>query len=366
MISKKNILPLLMLLILSTTVHAEIERRQDREYLLGGGGTNYSNRKPDKNGLLTGTYSYDHYLFGMYAFGGYSGHLSTVPFESFKPGGVGFGIGLCFEYQYYYFKLNLGAGAALQHVTNTLNDTTFFNNNVYDARGYNYQLQYDFYKRQDVAISYHGQVHLLAGMGYNHFYFLAGFKVNHTFHGSTRVDMFGTTSGRYEQYLGYFVEMDNHGLRKNVPVERKGPKLELKLDIIASFEIGTEWGNDMPHRSKYRPANGGQSKLEYRWRIAAFIDYGLLNIMPKTSKDYVYIPESYKWDFPEYQASHIFSTQDAAKYALHNLYAGVKLTILIGWYVDYKCRLCKPHDTERTMSNPYVKKRRSYRTGSGR
>lgn len=357
---------MVVLLSQSILIMSAPELRSNREYLLGGGGTNYSNRKPDRNGLLTGTYSYVHHLFGFYINGGYSAFLSNVPFESFKPGGSGMGLGLCYEFQYFYFKLNLGAGLAYQHVTNTLSDTTFFDNTVYDARGYNYQLQYDFYKRKDHALSVHGQVPILAGLGYNHFYFLAGVKLDYTMKwGYTRVEMYGTTSGRYEQYLGYFVEMDNHGLRKNVPVKRENDYLKLKIDVLASFEIGTEWGNDMLHRSKYRPANRGQKKLEYRVRVAAFADYGLLNIMPRTQEKLIYIPDGYKWDFPEYQAKHVFSTADASGFSLHNLYAGIKLTVLFGWYIDHLCVLCGPHDTERTMSNPYVRKKRYYRTGSG-
>jgi len=334
-----------------------------RRDMLGGRGTNMSeNRHIDRNGLRTGIYGNQHFLWGFYADGSYSALFNTVPNATFRPGGYAFSIGPCFEYQNAAFKMQIGLNVRYQEVKNRIADTTFYDLNVYDARGSRYNLQYDFYNRVDLSRNLYLQMPVLFGMGFYPMYFLAGLKPTISVYGSTKVNAFGTTSGTYEQYLGYFVEMDNHGLRKNVPIELTGGSLfGYKFDLLASVECGFEWGDDYAkgasRGSRYRIKGG--IRAEYRFRIAAFVDYGLLNISPKMTKPLVYIPGDYKWDFPEYQFNHDFSTDMATKEQIHNFYAGVKVTVLFGTYVYKKCLLCGEWISEVATSGPYYNSRQA-------
>ena len=330
---------LLLLLALCVSVWAK-----KPNHMLGGGGTNFSGIQKgylDKHGLRTGQYSDVHHLFGAYGIGTYSAFHSSMSNVSFKPGGYAYGGGLCYELQASYFKFQIGAGVAWQNVRNNIADSSFYDKGVLDARGYPYTLWYDFKKRQDQAWNLHAQVPILFGAGLRYMYFLAGFTFDHILPvGGTKVTAEGTTSGTYPQYLGYYVEMDNHGMRKEVPLLRHGDYLHLKFDVLATLEIGGEWGKIIEGR--WKPNHIGSRGMEVRTRAAFFAQYGLCDIMPDGSEKLLYIPPSYKWDFPEYQMAHAFLTEDATYKTLHNFYVGVKVTVLIGFFTDKKCRLCDP------------------------
>lgn len=338
--------------------------QRPRAYLLGGGGTNMSEyRHVDNHGLRTGMYGHVHNLFGIYVDGSYSMMLNTVYLANNQPGGYGVGGGICYEHQRGMLKIHIGLGIRYQDVQNSIGDTTFFNNSVYDARGYNYQLRYDFTERVDRAYNLHAQLPVLLGLGIERWYFLTGIKANLTIDGSTFIHVNGTTSGTYEQYLGHFVEMDNHGLRKQVDLDYVGTRLTLKPDVLFSFETGYEWGEDFAPRSRYRSRAAGDW-TEYRLRIAAFIDYGLLNICPQTDAALVSIPQGYKWDFPTYELNHTFATDIANGRHVHNFYAGIKITCLIGFYEYKRCVLCGDWHSEADMENPKIKQKRYQRSGN--
>jgi len=262
-----------------------------RAYLLGGGHTNMSGRQwhLDPNGLRSGTVGYVHNLVGLYVDGSYSGLYSNVPNAHLLPGGYGIGGGLCYEHQRGMFKLQLGIGLRYQDVSNRVNDTTIIDNQVTDSRGYNYALKYDFQERIDRAYNLHAQVPILLGLGIRRFYFLTGVKLNYTFKGSSSVRQIGTTTGTYQQFQGQFSEMDNHGMRNKVDMFSRTDQVDFKSDILFAFETGYEWGDDIhPNRSsRFARTN---NYVEYRLRVAAFVDYGLINICPQTDKNFLHIP----------------------------------------------------------------------------
>ena len=357
--SSKHIALVLLLLFCSMFTQAE----RQRAYLLGGRGTNYSDLTQGQlrrnNGLRTGMYSNVHHLFGAYVDGGYSCMFNTIPLANATPGGYDIGGGLCYELQSYHFKFQVGIGAKWQNVLDSVARIQFEDNTVYDARGYNYTIYYDFYNRGDRSRNLHAQVPILFGGGWYKAYFLAGFKLNYTIWGDTHIRSFGTTTGRYEQYLGHFVEMDNHGLRKNVPIDQHRDGLNLKFDMLASLEVGYEWGKERPrgHYSDGYTSGGHKIHHESRYKVAIYADYGVLNISPKTNFDAIHIPSDYKWDFPKYEMNHIYSSKEAtlSNNRLNNFYVGVKLTVLIGFYTHEECILCpNGWKSEYDMSNPYL------------
>ena len=356
----------LLLIVMFICSIAGVAAQKPRAYILGGKGTNYSDRKLDHNGLRTGVYADIHHLYGFYADGSFATFHSTLPNVSLLPGGYGLSGGFCYEAQLYYFKLQTGIGIRFQNVRNNVADTVFYDNYVVDARVYPYTLKYEFRHRTDSAWNLHAQIPFLMGAGVSNFYFLSGFKFNYTLnYGKTFVNAVGETSATYPQYLGHFVEMDNHGLRKGVPIEREGDRLRLRFDVQLSLEVGAEWGRILHHRSRYKPVNKGVEQYESRFRVALFADYSIFNIMPRTEERMLYIPGSYKWDFPEYEFHHVFTTQGGLDSQLRNLYAGIKLTVLFGTFFNYDCRLCGPWESERDMANPKVERKRYRTDGNG-
>ena len=170
-------------------------------------------------------------------------------------------------------------------------------------------------------------------------YFLAGVKLNYAFWGNTKQTLKGSTSGLYERYIGVWEEMDNHGFRKDVPLERTGKQLQVKFDVMAHAEIGYEYTSfQNPHSYRIMP----NDRLDWRLRIAGFVDFGIVDICPRTNNVYYGIPDATIYDFPTYRMDHVFSTADAKRYWMRNLFVGVRITMLFGFQGKERCILCDP------------------------
>jgi hypothetical protein len=152
--------------------------------------------------------------------------------------------------------------------------------------------------------------------------------------------------------------MDNHGLRKNVPVNYTSTtkfNRPYPIDILASFEFGGEWGTEYtPRLSRYRPDGKPMQDFEWRLRIAAFCDIGICNF--NGSAGYlVEIPQNTKWDFCTFKMNHVLSLKDLHNSGIHNFYVGVKVTVGVGTKRYRKCVMCGEVQTELDMQNPYRK-----------
>lgn len=312
---------------------------------LGSGGSQYSHKNgPDKRtGLYRSANTGVHHFFGVWQDDSYSTFFHHIPNVSLTPGGGAISLGMCYEYQIDRLRFQVGAGLRGQSVKNYMSDTTIIRDYVHDTQGYNYRLKYDFRNREDKTRNLYVQVPLMIGYGFNNMYFMVGAKFQYAIAGNTCVLDTGVTTGTYSQYLGLYEEMDNHGLRKDVPYyNNRLPRLQLKADILVSAEIGYEW----VWENKLN-RNTSHTTKETRFRIAAFADYGVLNSNPNNNYDAIYVPEGpYQWDFPAFSRNHVFSTYLTQGKELHNFFAGIKLTVLIGVTVEYRCRLCTPFLSE--------------------
>lgn len=298
-------------------------------------------------GLHTSQYAGSHHLIGFSVEGSWTAFLNNMPQAKILPGGGAAGLHLLYEYQYSGLLFQTGVGVNYQRVYNNVTDTSIYHYNMHDTwEGVNdveFTLKHDFYHRRDFAHQLYGQVPLYighyllspAGVGY----WMAGVHVNYAFWGGTKQQLEGSTMGQYEAYLGIWREMDNHGFRKDVPIERKGDRLNLKLDVMAHAEMGYEITTyHGPHNYRVTAA----SRTDVRVRLAAFVDMGILNICPQTNNVFYDTPMETIYDFPTYRMDHVFSTADAKAFWLRNLYAGIRMTVLIGFPGNEHCILCDP------------------------
>lgn len=297
-------------------------------------------------GLHTGQYSGTHHLFGLSIEGGWSAHLTNMPHVSALPGGASAGVHLLYEYQYSGLLLQTGFGAAFQQCTNTIADTAISHEHMLDTwsgiKPAEFTLSHNFYQRTDFSRNLYGQVpiylgsYIIGARGVG--YYLLGVKVNYAFKGSTQVNLVGSTTGLYERYVGEFVEMDNHGFRKDVPIERKADRLQLQFELLGHAEMGYEMSTyrGMNH---YRRSRFGQT--DARYRIGAFMDMGILNAMPGTDKPFYETPAKTIYDFPTYEMYHAFSSKDAKSYWMRNIFVGARITVLFGLPVKQRCILCE-------------------------
>lgn len=324
-----------------------------RKNLLGGGGTNYSRRKQGRDGLLTQTNSAMHLLFGAYAEGLYSQQFLDYEEMANSPIGYAYGGGLLLELQLWkYVNIQSGVGVRKQTLKNKVPNFSLVDDNVVDAMGYPYHLYYDFYNRRDVGDYLHVQVPILIGHTWSKFYFLLGCKLNWTIKANSNITAIGSTTAKYDNFLGTFVEMDNHGLRKDVPIASRMDMLPEKgdywFDVLGSIECGVEFASGRLGSSRHPWVSKSRKwRFTYRSRIAAICDVGLSDLAPRTANSMVEIPVDYKWDFTTFKMHNVIMLNKIT--ALHNFYAGIKISVFFDFYDDSECRLCGDYQTEIDM-----------------
>lgn len=298
-------------------------------------------------GLHASQYSGSHHLIGFSLEGSWSSFVNTMPRAKMLPGGVGAGLHLLYEYQYSGFILQTGLGVTYQRVYNNIADTTIYHAHMQDTwSGVNpvdFTLKHAFYDRRDMAQHLYGQIPLYVGHyifgSYGIGYFLGGIQVGYALWGNTIQTLTGTTTGKYEKYIGIWEEMDNHGFRKDVPIEYKGGALALKIDLQAHLEVGYEYNTRQTAKDyRVRPSD----RMDGRIRFAAFADFGMLDICPNTNNAFYETPVETIYDFSTYQMNHVFSTKDAKDYWMRNLFVGVRITFLFGFQPAEHCILCDP------------------------
>ena len=314
--------------------------------LSGFTATNVNSKTDILNGLHAGLYTGAHHLLGVSVEGSWSGMVSSMPVARVAPGGGSGGFHLLYEYQNSGFIIQTGLGVNYQHVTVGVGDSVIYHENMLDTwsnvQPVEFTLKHQFEHRYDASTQVYGQIpfyvghYILSPLGIG--YALLGVQANYmAWGGRTRMTAIGTTSGLYERYIGVWEEMDNHGFRKEVPLERTGEPLKLKLDLLAHAEMGYEFST-FRSASNYKTRPG--DRFDCRIRIGAFVDFGILNICPKTNKTVYDLPMSTIYDFPTYQMDHIFSTADAKRFWVRNLYTGLRVTVLFGFPEKEHCILC--------------------------
>ena len=327
-----------------------------QEYMHEVGITNFSKRNPDTNsrGLRIGVYSATHFLFGIWAEGAFTQPFSISSNILTPSFGGSYGAGICFDFQRYYFRAQLGLGYRVQHLSAHIQDIIIKDDNVTDAWGYPYHLKYDFHNRVDHGTQHSIQIPLLFGSGIGSFYALGGAKiqVNTSTQATTKAEC--TTTATYDQFLGVFEEMDNHGLRKNVPINYTNTiEPWTIIDLLASLEAGWEYAGGIrtPGTTKYKPASSKDNAPEWRMRLAVYCDINCLHWVEKSTKvdindlpNYlVEIPQTTKWDISTFKMNNLlYSNTKIPGYS--DFSVGVKLTMCFGFYVNSRCVQCNPSD----------------------
>ena len=296
-------------------------------------------------GLHSSEYGGVHHMIGFSVEGAWSSLVSNMPAALVTPGGGSAGLHLLYEFQFNGLLVQTGVGVAFQRVYNNIADTAIYHPNIlYSWNGSAPILctvKHQFAERQDMSQQAYGQVPLYVG---HYFfgargigYFLGGIHANYAFWGTTQQRLTGSTYGKYEKYIGIWQQMDNHGFRQDVPIERTGKQLQLKLDVMAHVELGYEYNTRQSSKSyRRRPSD----RLDGRIRVAGFVDFGILNICPNTNGVFYEMPEETLFDFPTYQMDHVFATQDASKFWVRNLFAGIRVSFLFGFQPPERCILC--------------------------
>ncbi len=303
------------------------------------------------------------------------GEWSLIPTQSKYAGSVGVAGGAGFQYELQAgkkyssarFLMDLGVGAT-GGMTAYMQSSSMFTKleGQYDLQNELFDYNYEIQDRQDKYNNIAVQVPILFGVQYKRFYALAGVKVYANIWTKTSSTATVNTFGDYTG-LGYgiFRDMPEYQFFTDKKVSG-GVKTSLNLDLDLSFEIGARLGTilydvgyDVPKR-----------KIEYR--LAAFFDYGLIDVHTKGTKemlekpavydtnpespDYIYNPDGTNESMVRADRlvmNDIMSTNGFASF-VNNMMVGVKFTILFQMPEPGQCVICRDN---------YVSSARSYTGG---
>lgn len=316
--------------------------------------------------LLSGTIEakVNNYL-GAYA---NLGEWTMLPSQGkFGPSfGVAGGVGALYELQVgpmqkttrFLFDLGLGAtGGMTSYILSGTQEAVL--ENQWDLDGDPFSYVYGLQKRRDRYNDIAINVPLMIGVQHKKFYMLAGVKLYA--HVWTKTQSLATldTYGRYTD-IPDLRNMPEYQFFTGRSVS-SGIKTNLNLDVDLSFEIGGRIGEvvdavgfDVPKR-----------KTEYR--LAAFVDYGLLDLHKAGNLQPLVTADKYDTDpaSPNYVyhtttmvdnlvMNDIMSTTDFAK-AVNNLMVGLKFTVLFQLPEQGTCVICR--DAYRASSPRYSGRR---------
>lgn len=262
---------------------------------------------------------------------------------SSSTGGAG-AVGFMYDLQAGHFLLDAGIGIAGGHTLFLVPDWEYTLTNQTDKEGEKFDYIYQMHGRKDSYTNMMVQVPLLFGGQYKRFYALAGVKIG--LNVWTRTGMSGqvNTIGRYFGYdengqkLPLFDDFTNQPENQfyvNHPLSQTG-RTNLNVNLDASFEIGARLGFLTDHTGYDVP------KSTTQYRIALFVDYGLLDMHTAGSFSTIEASSSYNPDdmLSSIQMHDILSTRNVAS-AVTNLFVGVKLTVLFELPQAGKCVICQ-------------------------
>lgn len=295
------------------------------------------------------------------------GDWSLIPTQSdysMSFGAAG-GLGFVYEMQVgptygntrFLFDVGLGADYGLTAFNVKKNQTMIIPDSEHpvlqqdlshDEFYYVYQLD----GRKDLYTNLAVRVPIMVGVQHKQFYMLAGVKLGANIMPNVHTKASITTYGDYVMFDEYY-NMPEYQFFEGLPFEKKAKAgFELRnLDV--SFEIGGRIG--------YVPEASGfdvpKSKVEYR--LAAFVDYGVLDMHKVGSKEPLEIPSEYdaisaynpyKEDgsigdnrsmVDALETNDIMSTKYFEKSVVNNLMVGLKFTVLFQLPEAGQCIICR-------------------------
>lgn len=329
------IIALLLLTVLSVAAQTRIQDERGREY-------KKPKFKTNSAGLYTDQYDGVHHLVGLQVDGAYSTFLQSSDVMSSAPGGYALGASLQYAYLNGPFFIQTGVGVRWQDVKNKVANQQE-QRDMLDATSTLSHMTYSFEQRMDETRELYAQIPIYVGGYFHGGYIMGGLKASMPVYGDTRLNMLVSSTAKYDGVIGPIEEMDNHGIRKEVPLtpdQQKGGALKLRFDVLGVIEGGYE----LAFSNKGKPGYHRSKMNDQRVRIGAFAEFGILNITPKTQNELFVVPGTSPYDFQTFEYNHALSTGQVS--SAHNFFAGIRITYFFyGVLSKEKCLLCGLHGT---------------------
>lgn len=235
--------------------------------------------------------------------------LDTIGIASLKTGVAG-GLGFTYQFQYSRFILETGLGAAVSSCAVGVQDSVWRYAMV-DTRGQAFVYSLASEQRTDIARSVALTVPLLAGVEYGHFYGLAGVRLHLHLLTRTQQRALVRTAGEYDIYYEPLEDVPSHGFREQEACITRGT-MRYRPDLRAVLELG----------AAFRSPAGSP-----KYRVGAYVEYGLLNVRPAASSPSLPLAE------PDMSAMsvtmhHLYASDVSAASPVHPLSCGIRFSVL--------------------------------------
>lgn len=268
----------------------------------------------------------------VYVEGGYA-HLPSFIQGARWGAGYGAGAGLLYELQKNHFIFDVGAGFLWEKTQDKL-PTQKFSREYIDTQHSPNTLVYSM-TRSDWTQLGQVEIPILFGGSWDHVYLLGGFKIGIPVWGKTAIHANISNEAFYDQYWVPLSQMDNHGLRFDVPENREGARIDYKVDTRVSFEFGVNLGKArLEQKDTTTMALDSvpvmpevQQPSPVTCRLGVFADMGAMWPIQKISNAPLY-ETTHPFNYSTWQMNHLLMSNEVNNHYIHNFIVGIKLTIL--------------------------------------
>lgn len=247
-----------------------------------------------------------------------------------------FDVGLGVHGGWTRFDANLASKMAIENAT--------------DMDGDSFDYVYEITSRKDAYLNVAAQVPLLIGVQHRRFYMLAGVKANVNVFTRFKSTATLNTYGDYYRFtenpnFAEFRNMPEQQFFENMPLTTALLPTKWNLDVDLHLEFGGRLG--------FLPEGTGFEvpRRDVEYRLAAFVDYGLLDLHIKGNNPLAEAPTSYDAAsaynpdgtntsmIQGIKLNDVFTTSGFAN-AVKDATIGIKFTILFQIHQPEKCVLC--------------------------
>ncbi len=270
-------------------------------------------------GFVSGQPHVDNHRLVVWGMGGYSSLFENADNVASK-GRLGGGLGVGYEWNRERFLLQTGVDFSCIG-SNWRMEPFVHEVPVVDSEGDAFTGRFHFNENHDVNTLDYLNIPLLAGGQFGRFYFLAGGKVGLNVFGASKVENVVNATALYDEFIGEFEDMPNHGLTEQTV--KADYAVQMGLNVAVSAELGWTW---LPAAEK---------KSQWIYRLGLVADYGVLNVHPGGASEETVLALS---DAPYRPVlNSLARTAEFSGTAVHPFFVGVKFTVLFNFKHRWDC-----------------------------
>ena len=270
-------------------------------------------------GFVSGQPHVDNHRLVVWGMGGYSSLFENADNVTSK-GRLSGGLGVGYEWNRERFLLQTGVDFSCIG-SNWRMESFVHEVPMVDSEGDAFTGRFHFNENHDVNTLGYLNIPLLVGGQFGRFYFLAGGKVGLNVFGTSKVENVVNATALYDEFIGEFEDMPNHGLAEQTV--KADCAVQMGLNVAVSAELGWTW---LPAPEK---------KSQWIYRLGLVADYGVLNVHPGGASEETVLALS---DAPYRPVLNgLARTAEFSGTAVHPFFVGVKFTVLFNFKHRWDC-----------------------------